>query len=149
MREVTIFSGTAHVELALEVCECLGVPLSPSTIRHFGNDCLYVQLNANCRESDVFLIEPLGPPVQEHLAELLFMLDAARGAPIGHLGRGGLRCDGDLDDSQDHAECCEEALGALPVLFMAIHAMFQIGNAATVSVAHEAAQLRLQHIQVA
>src|SRR6266571_2519448 len=80
MREITIFSGTAHPELALEVCECLGVPLCPITIRHFSNDCLYVQLNANCRESDVFLIQPLVPPVQEHLAELLFMLDAARGA---------------------------------------------------------------------
>src|SRR5436853_425235 len=80
MREITIFSGTAHPELALEVCECLGVPLSPITIRHFSNDCLYVQLNANCRESDVFLIQPLVPPVQEHLVELLFMLDAARGA---------------------------------------------------------------------
>jgi ribose-phosphate pyrophosphokinase len=80
VREITIFSGTAHFDLAKEVCENLGVPLSPITIRHFGNDCLYVQLNANCRESDVFLIQPLGPPVQEHLMELLFMLDAARGA---------------------------------------------------------------------
>ncbi len=80
MREITIFSGTAHVELAKEVCECLDVPLCKSTIRHFGNDCLYVQLNANCREADVFLIQPLVPPVQEHLVELLFMLDAARGA---------------------------------------------------------------------
>src|SRR5437868_2063326 len=80
MREITIFSGTAHRELALEVCECLGVPLSPITIRHFSNDCLYVQLNANCRESDVFIIQPLVPPVQEHLVQLLFMLDAARGA---------------------------------------------------------------------
>src|SRR5260370_34288178 len=80
MREITIFSGTAHPELALEVCECLGVPLCPITIRHFRNDCLYVQLNANCRESDVFLIQPLAPPVQENLLELLFMLDPARGA---------------------------------------------------------------------
>src|SRR5881394_401178 len=80
MREITIFSGTAHLELALEVCVCLGVPLSPITIHHFSNDCLYVQLNANCRESDVFLIQPLVPPVQEHLMELLLMLDAARGA---------------------------------------------------------------------
>ena len=80
MREITIFSGSAHVDLAKEVCEFLDVPLCKSTIRHFGNDCLYVQLNANCREADVFLIQPLVPPVQEHLVELLFMLDAARGA---------------------------------------------------------------------
>ena len=80
MREITIFSGTAHQELAQEVCECLKVSLCPATIRHFSNDCLYVQLNANCRESDVFIIQPLVPPVQEHLVQLLFMLDAARGA---------------------------------------------------------------------
>ncbi len=39
-----------------------------------------MQLSANCRQSDVFLIQPLVPPVQEHLMELLLMLDAARGA---------------------------------------------------------------------
>jgi ribose-phosphate pyrophosphokinase len=80
MREISIFSGTAHQELAQEVCECLHLPLSPTTIRHFSNDCLYVQLNANCRECDVFIIQPLVQPVQEHLVQLLFMLDAARGA---------------------------------------------------------------------
>jgi ribose-phosphate pyrophosphokinase len=80
VREITIFSGSAHLDLAKEICKNLDVPLSPSTVRHFGNDCLYVQLNANCREADVFLIQPLVPPVQENLVELLFMLDAARGA---------------------------------------------------------------------
>lgn len=80
MREITIFSGGAHPELAQEVCECLKVLLCPVTIRHFSNDCLYVQLNSNCREGDVFIIQPLVPPVQEHLVQLLFMLDAARGA---------------------------------------------------------------------
>jgi ribose-phosphate pyrophosphokinase len=80
MREITIFSGNAHPELVAEVCTYLGVQLSPTTMRRFSNDCLYVQLNANCREADVFLIQPLVPPVQERLVELLFMLDAARGA---------------------------------------------------------------------
>src|SRR5258708_12153056 len=80
MREITIFSGSAHPELANEVCEALGVLLSPITIRHFSNDCLYVQLNANCRESDVFLMQGWVRRVQENLVELLFMLDAARGA---------------------------------------------------------------------
>jgi ribose-phosphate pyrophosphokinase len=80
MRGITIFSGNAHPELVAEVCSFLGVQLCPTTIRRFSNDCLYVQLNANCREGDVFLIQPLVPPVQEHLMELLFMLDAARGA---------------------------------------------------------------------
>src|SRR5499427_3093362 len=80
MREITVFSGSAHHALAQEVCDGLGVELSPSTIRRFSNDCLYVQLNANCRERDVFIVQPLVPPVQEHLMELLLMLDAARDA---------------------------------------------------------------------
>ncbi|MBA2554937.1 MAG: ribose-phosphate pyrophosphokinase, partial [Geodermatophilaceae bacterium] len=39
-----------------------------------------VQLQANCRQRDVYIVQPLVPPVQEHLVELLMMLDAARGA---------------------------------------------------------------------
>ena len=76
MREIAIFSGTAHTELAREICDCLGVPLCPTTVRRFSNDCLYVQMNSNCRENDVFIIQPLVPPVQDNLIELLFMLDA-------------------------------------------------------------------------
>jgi ribose-phosphate pyrophosphokinase len=85
MREIGIFSGSAHPELAREVCTQLGLPLHPATIHRFSNDCLQVQLNANCRESDVFLIQPLVPPVQEHLMELLLMLDAARGASAARI----------------------------------------------------------------
>jgi ribose-phosphate pyrophosphokinase len=80
MRDIIVFSGNAHPALALEICAGLGVPLSPTIIRRFSNDCLQVQLQANCREADVFLIQPLIPPVHDHLMELLLMLDAARGA---------------------------------------------------------------------
>ena len=45
----------------------------PAAISRFSNDCLGVQLEANCRDADVFLIQPLAPPVQEHLMELLLM----------------------------------------------------------------------------
>lgn len=75
-----MFSGTAHPSLAAEICAHLGVPLRPAIVRRFANDCLEVQLQSNCRERDVFLIQPLAAPVQEHLVELLLMLDAARGA---------------------------------------------------------------------
>ena len=44
-----------------------------------------MQLQANCRERDVFLIQPLVPPVQENLVELLLMLDAARGASAARI----------------------------------------------------------------
>ena len=85
MREVAIFSGSAHPALAAEICAYLGVPLQPTKVGRFSNDCLQVQLRANCRECDVFLIQPLVTPVQEHLVELLLMLDAARGASAARI----------------------------------------------------------------
>jgi ribose-phosphate pyrophosphokinase len=85
VRDITVFSGSAHPELAREICEHLGTPLEPCQVKRFANDCLEVQLQANCRERDVFLIQPLVPPVQEHLMELLLMLDAARGASAARL----------------------------------------------------------------
>jgi len=75
-----VFSGSAHPELAAEICAHLGERLRPARLARFANDCLEVQLQSNCREHDVFLIQPLSRPVQEHLVELLLMLDAARGA---------------------------------------------------------------------
>lgn len=75
-----VFGGSAHPALSAEICAHLDVPLHPVRLTRFANDCLEVQLLANCRERDVFVIQPLGPPVQENLVELLLMLDAARGA---------------------------------------------------------------------
>ncbi|HEY2706581.1 MAG TPA: ribose-phosphate pyrophosphokinase [Caulobacteraceae bacterium] len=85
MREIVVFSGSSHPELAAEICGRLGVPLSPSETKRFTNDCLEVQLQANCRERDVFLIQTLSAPVQEHLVELLLMIDAARGASAARI----------------------------------------------------------------
>ena len=78
--EIVIFGGHAHPELADEICAHLNVPRSPAATSRFANDCMQVQLQANCRERDVYLIQPLVPPVQENLVELLLMADAARGA---------------------------------------------------------------------
>jgi ribose-phosphate pyrophosphokinase len=80
VREIAVFSGSAHPELAAEISAALGESLLPVRVQRFANDCLEVQLQSNCRERDVFLIQPLCPPVQENLVELLLMLDAARGA---------------------------------------------------------------------
>jgi ribose-phosphate pyrophosphokinase len=80
VREIVVLSGSAHRLLAERICDRLGVPLSPVDIRRFSNDCLWVQLQENCRQRDVYVVQPLVPPTQEHLMELLLMLDAARGA---------------------------------------------------------------------
>jgi ribose-phosphate pyrophosphokinase len=85
MNEITMFSGSAHRELAAAICHHLDIPLAPTRVTRFANDCLEVQLLANCRERDVYIVQPLAPPVQEHLVELLLMLDAARGASAGRI----------------------------------------------------------------
>jgi ribose-phosphate pyrophosphokinase len=85
MREIAVFSGSAHPGLAAEICGELGVPVRPSRLSRFANDCLEVQLQDNCRERDVFIIQTLSAPVQEHLMELFLMLDAARGASASRI----------------------------------------------------------------
>lgn len=80
MDSVRVFSGSAHVGLAREICDSIGVPLLPSVTRHFSNDCMYVHLGVSVREKEVFVIQPLSPPVNDHLMELLMMVDTARHA---------------------------------------------------------------------
>jgi ribose-phosphate pyrophosphokinase len=80
VREIVVFSGNAHRPLAEAICEALGVELSSVELTRFSNDCLQAQLQANCRQRDVYIVQPLVPPTQEHLMELLLMIDAARGA---------------------------------------------------------------------
>ncbi|CAN5884411.1 ribose-phosphate pyrophosphokinase [soil metagenome] len=85
MNNIVVFSGHAHPDLARALCRRLKIPLSPSLTTTFSNDCLGVQLGANCRQADVFIVQPLAPPVQQHLMELLLMLDAARGASAARI----------------------------------------------------------------
>lgn len=85
MRDVIVFSGSAHEGLARAICDHLDVPLSPVDIQRFSNDCLQAQLLVNCRQRDVYIVQPLVPPTQEHLVELLMMIDAARGASAAQI----------------------------------------------------------------
>ena len=63
MSQIAIFSGSSHPELAAAICAELSVPLLPTRVKRFSNDCIEVQLQANCREQDVFLIQTLSAPV--------------------------------------------------------------------------------------
>jgi ribose-phosphate pyrophosphokinase len=85
VKDIVVFGGSAHPELTAELCEHLGVAQSGVRVSRFANDCLEVQLQANCRERDVFLVQPLVAPTQENLVELLLMCDAARGASAARI----------------------------------------------------------------
>ncbi len=78
--DIRVFSGSSNLALAGEIARQLGVPLEPTKIRRFSNDNLYVQLGTTVRGRNVYLIQSLTPPVNDHLMELFMMLDIARSA---------------------------------------------------------------------
>ena len=78
--EVRFFSGSAHPQLAADIASYLGLPLDPTHISRFSNDNLYIQLGASVRSRVVYIVQSLTPPVNDHLVELLMMLDIARSA---------------------------------------------------------------------
>jgi ribose-phosphate pyrophosphokinase len=78
--EMKIFSGSANRPLAERICTYIGVPLGQATISSFPDGETYVKIEENVRGRDVFLIQPTSPPTNQHLMELLIMVDAARRA---------------------------------------------------------------------
>src|SRR5512142_400732 len=78
--QVRFFSGSSNIPLARGIADYLGVPLDQTLITRFSNDDLYIQLGATVRARSVYIIQSLDPPVNDHLVELLMMLDIARDA---------------------------------------------------------------------
>ena len=76
--ELKIFSGSAHPDLAREIAGVLGVKLGQSRLRRFPDTEVSFQIDENIRGTDVFIIQPTCAPVDEHLVELLVMIDAFR-----------------------------------------------------------------------
>lgn len=75
-----LFSGSANVELAREVARYLGLDLGPMVRKRFADGELYIQIQESIRGCDVYLIQPTCHPVNDHLMELLIMIDACRRA---------------------------------------------------------------------
>jgi len=75
-----IFSGTANDALAREICDFLGLPLGQAKITKFSDGETYVQIEENVRGADVFMVQPTCDPVNEHLMQLLLLIDALKRA---------------------------------------------------------------------
>jgi ribose-phosphate pyrophosphokinase len=76
--EMKIFSGSAHRELTREIAEFLGMPVGQAKLRRFPDSEVSFQIDENIRGADVFVVQPTSPPVDEHIMELLVMIDAFR-----------------------------------------------------------------------
>ena len=76
MSSLKVFSGSANIPLALEICDHLEVPLGEVKLKRFSDGEVNFQILENVRGTDVFLVQPTSPPVNENLMELLIMIDA-------------------------------------------------------------------------
>src|SRR3984957_8484839 len=76
-----IFSGNSNRHLAEEICQSIGVPLGEATVTSFPDGETFVKINENIRGRDVYIIQSTCPPTNQHLMELLIMIDAARRLP--------------------------------------------------------------------
>jgi ribose-phosphate pyrophosphokinase len=77
---IKVFSGNANPELAKEICDYLNISLSMVEVRRFSDGEIFIEIGENVRGADVFIIQPTCSPVNDHLMELVIMVDALRRA---------------------------------------------------------------------
>ena len=76
--DLKIFSGSAHWPLTQEIANFLGIPVGQAKLRRFPDSEVSFQIDENIRGADVFIVQPTCNPVDQHLVELLVMIDAFR-----------------------------------------------------------------------
>lgn len=80
MDNLKIFSGNANRPLAEKICQYLGLPLGEAAVGRFSDGESFVEFRENVRGADVYVIQPTSIPANDHLIELLLMVDALRRA---------------------------------------------------------------------
>jgi ribose-phosphate pyrophosphokinase len=76
--DLKIFSGSAHPQLAKDIADFLGIALGQARLRRFPDSEVSFQIDENIRGADVFIVQPTSTPVDQHLMEMLVMIDAFR-----------------------------------------------------------------------
>ena len=82
---IKIFCGNSNPAFAETVCRELGLEIGKGTVQTFSDGEVSVSLNETVRGADVFLIQSTCKPVNDHLMELLVMIDACRRASAGRI----------------------------------------------------------------
>ena len=77
---IKVFTGNANIEFAKTICKELGIELGNGMVKTFADGEVAVTLEETVRNSDVFLVNATCKPVNDHLMELLVMIDACRRA---------------------------------------------------------------------
>ncbi len=84
-RELKVFTGSAHPALGEAIAQNLSVPLGRAHLARFSDGEVWFQIHDNVRGADVFVVQPTSSPVNEHLMEMLLMLDAFKRASAARL----------------------------------------------------------------
>ena len=79
-KKVKLFTLSSNVELAKEIANSVGIPLSECEVAHFADGEINIQITETVRGHHVFVIQPTSYPVNDHLMELLIMCDALKRA---------------------------------------------------------------------
>ena len=80
-----ILSGNSNPGLALKICEYLGQEIGKAEVFKFNNDNTFVKILENVRQKDVFIVQSTSTPVNDHIMEMLIMIDAAKRASAGRI----------------------------------------------------------------
>jgi len=84
-KNIKVFSANANIKLARDIANIIGVPLGNATVTTFSDGEIGVNINETVRGSDVFVVQSTSYPVNEHLMELLIMIDAFKRASAGRV----------------------------------------------------------------
>ena len=88
MNDLKIFSGPANEPLAQDICRYLNLPMGKITLGRFPDGEISCKIDEDVRGRDVFIVQPTSPPVNEHLMELLVMIDSfKRASSYRQIGR--------------------------------------------------------------
>jgi len=83
--KIVLLAGQAHPALAEEVARCLDKSLGSATVEHFPDGEISIKINEDVRGTDVFILQPTCPPVNENLMELLLLIDCCKRASAGRV----------------------------------------------------------------
>ena len=75
MHSLVLFAGNSNPKLAEDICRHIGIKLGEAQVKTFSDGEIQVEIGENVRGKDVFVLQSTCPPVNEHLVELLLMLD--------------------------------------------------------------------------
>jgi ribose-phosphate pyrophosphokinase len=84
-QELALFTGNANPALAHDIARQLRLPVGRASVGRFSDGEVNIEIMENVRGRDVFIVQPTGPPANDHLMELLVMVDACRRASAAHI----------------------------------------------------------------